>query len=247
MYGHLEERLKSETWRLLRHLRARASLPWVCLGYFNEILCSEERNGRIPKLLQPIQDFQSILLHCGLVDLGFQSYMYTWRNGRRGDAFVVQRLNKACTSEDWRELYPQTKVFHMSATYSDHDPILLNTKPIFTRHRRRKKMQQVEEKWVVHLECEDWVRSSWGQTQPIGSLMFCLFEKIKCCRMDLVVWSRNTFGNSQDHINAKQGELEELMTAGYMENLDRIHEIRKEINELMHHEEVFWRQRFHSI
>ena len=90
MYGHLEERLKSETWRLLRHLRVRASLPWVCLGDFNEILCSEERNGRIPKLLQPIQDFQSTLLHCGLVDLGFQGYMYTWRNGRLGDAFVVQ-------------------------------------------------------------------------------------------------------------------------------------------------------------
>ena len=143
MYGHLEERLKSKTWRLLRHLRARASLPWVCLGDFNEILCSEERNGRngrIPKLLQPIQDFQSILLHCGLVDLGFQGYRYTWRNGRRGDAFVVQQLNRACALEEWRKLYPQTKVFHTSATYSDHDPILLNTKPIFTRHRHRKKM-----------------------------------------------------------------------------------------------------------
>ena len=65
--------------------------------------------------------------------------------------------------------------------------------------------------------------------------------------MDLVVWSKNTFGNSQDRINAKQGELEELMTTGYRENLDRIHEVRKEINELMHHEEVFWHQRSRSI
>ena len=32
------------------------------------------------------------------------------------------------------------------------------------------------------------------------------------------------------------------MTAGYEENLDRIHEVKKEINELLHHKEVFWRQ-----
>ena len=43
MYGHLEQELKMETWRLMRHLHARASLPWVCLGDFNEILSSDEK------------------------------------------------------------------------------------------------------------------------------------------------------------------------------------------------------------
>jgi len=28
------------------------------------------------------------LLHYGLVDLGFQGHMYTWRNGRGRDAFM---------------------------------------------------------------------------------------------------------------------------------------------------------------
>ena len=119
-------------------------------------------------------------------------------------------LDRACMLKEWRKLYPQTKVFHTSAAYSDHDPILLNTEPTFTRHRRRKKMQRFEEKWVAHPECVDWVRSSWVQTQPTGSPMFRLFEKIKQYRMDLVVWSRNTFDNTRDCINAKQGELEEL-------------------------------------
>ena len=43
MYGHLEQELKMETWRLMRHLHARAFLPWVCLGDFNEILSSDEK------------------------------------------------------------------------------------------------------------------------------------------------------------------------------------------------------------
>ena len=54
VYGHPEERLKCETWRLMRHLWGRASLPWVCLSDFNEILSSDERNGRIPKPLRPM-------------------------------------------------------------------------------------------------------------------------------------------------------------------------------------------------
>ena len=100
---------------------------------------------------------------------------------------------------------------------------------------------------MAHPECEDQIRTSWTQSQPTGSSMFFLFEKIKRCRMDLVAWSRNTFGNTRDQLNAKQGELEELRAAGFEENLDKINEIRREINDLLQHEEVFWRQRSQSI
>ena len=100
VYGHPEERLKSETWCLLRHLQGRKSLPWACLGDFNEILCFDERYGRIPKPPWPMQDFQTTLLQCGLVDLGFQGYRYTWRNGRHGDDSVEQQLDKVCASEE---------------------------------------------------------------------------------------------------------------------------------------------------
>ncbi|KAK9989376.1 hypothetical protein SO802_029615 [Lithocarpus litseifolius] len=203
IYGHPEESLKCETWRLMRHLRDRASLPWVCLGDFNEILSSDERNGRIPKPLRPMQEFQTTLLHCGLVDLGFQGYRYTWRNGRHKEDFVEQRLDRFCASEEWREVYPLAKVLHTSAAYSNHDPILLATEPPKIRHHRKTKIHRFEEK--------------------------------------------ATFGNTRDRLNAKQGELEELRAAGFGENLDRINEVRREINDLLHHEEVFWRQRSRSI
>ena len=177
VYGHPEERLKCETWHLMRHLWGRASIPWVCLRDFNEILSSDERNGRIPKPLRPMQDFQTTLLHCGLVDLGFQGYRYTWRNRRHGNDFVEQRLDRVCASEEWQELYPQAKVLYTIAAYSDHDPILLTTEPTNLRHHRKTKLHRFEEKWVAHPKCEERIRTSWTQCQPIGSPMFCLFEK----------------------------------------------------------------------
>ena len=62
--------------------------------------------------------------------------------------------------------------------------------------------------------------------------------------MNLVAWSRVTFGNARNQLDARQGEL---MESGYGPNIERIHEVKKEISELLHHEEVFWRQRSHSI
>ena len=40
-------------------------------------------------------------------------------------------------------------------------------------------MQRFEEKWVAHADYEELIRTSWTETQPRGSLMYCLFEKIK--------------------------------------------------------------------
>ena len=81
IYEHLEEELKGETWRLMRHLHARASLPWVRLGDFNEILSSNEKNGGNLRPMGAMMGFRQTLLHCGLVDLGFNGYRFTWRNG----------------------------------------------------------------------------------------------------------------------------------------------------------------------
>ena len=37
------------------------------------------------------------------------------------------------------------------------------------------------------------------------------------------------------------------MEVGYGQNVERIHGMKKEINELLHHEEVFWKQSLRSI
>lgn len=47
-------------------------------------------------------------------------------------------------------------------------------------------------------------------------------------------------GNTWDHLNAKQQELQQLVHSNYGVNMERIHQTKKEVNELMHKEEVFW-------
>ena len=77
--------------------------------------------------------------------------------------------------------------------------------------------------------------------------MYYLFEKIKSCRARLVAWSKSAFGNTKVRLTEKQKELEELVKQGYAPNFERIKILRREVNELIHHEEVFWRQQSRSL
>ena len=53
-YGWPEEQRKQDLWKLLKHLHSRCLAPWLCFGDFNEILQSEEKQGRLPKPLAPM-------------------------------------------------------------------------------------------------------------------------------------------------------------------------------------------------
>ena len=77
--------------------------------------------------------------------------------------------------------------------------------------------------------------------------MYCLFEKIKKCPHDLVQWGHNAFGDMRTKLGAKQQELQDLSTTDYAHNLERINSVRQEVNDLLNHEEVFWRQRSRAI
>ena len=136
---------------------------------------------------------------------------------------------------------------HLLVAYSNHDPIIMDMAPPTQPQKRQHKIQRFEEKGAAHSKCETIIQESWNHLHPQGSPMYYLFEKIKKCRMDLIAWSHVTFENTRTHLDAKQEELASLIEASYGQNVERIHAVKKEINELLHHKEVFWRQRLRSI
>ena len=110
-YRWPEEQRKHESWQLLKHLHTRISAPWICVGDYNEILSSNEKQGGVPKPLNHMEAFRATLLNCGLEDLSFQGNIFTWNNGRHGNAFVQERLDRACATMEWKEIYSEMRVF----------------------------------------------------------------------------------------------------------------------------------------
>ena len=61
-----------ESWELLQHLQLYSSMPWLCVGDFNEILCQEEKSGALLRRKSQMEQFRSALEICGLADLGYK-------------------------------------------------------------------------------------------------------------------------------------------------------------------------------
>jgi hypothetical protein len=45
VYGESKSGMKENTWKLIRTLSGQSDLPWLCMGDFNEILFSHEKEG----------------------------------------------------------------------------------------------------------------------------------------------------------------------------------------------------------
>ena len=80
-------------------------MPWVCIGDYNELLSSDEKQGWIEKAFFPMLAFRNALAHCELADLGFQGGKFTWNNSRPGMDFVQERIDRACANQAWRDLF----------------------------------------------------------------------------------------------------------------------------------------------
>ena len=131
-------------------------------------------------------------------------------------------------------IFPNAKVAHLQASYSDHLPILIITTNPDQTGLRKKLPKWFEEKWVLHPDCEAVVHEAWNVEVPHGSLMFKLFEKIKRCRLALVEWSRTTFGGGKDKLKVRQLELEALVNQNQADHLPRIKELKAKINTILH-------------
>ena len=105
-------------------------------------------------------EFRSTLLHCGLVDMGFQGNIFTWNNGCPGEEFIQEHLDRACATLEWRVMFPHAKVTHLQSTYSDHIPILINLSKLNQKYKKRKIPRRFEKKRVCQPGCEEVIRAS---------------------------------------------------------------------------------------
>jgi hypothetical protein len=124
-YGHPEHDRRKESWALLKHLKGTPSLPWCCVGDFNEILEQAEKDGAGPRRESQMAAFREAIEDCELSDLGFTGPRFTWNNRHTDNSFIQERLDRALGSWEWCLLFPGAAVAVLEAICSDHNPILV--------------------------------------------------------------------------------------------------------------------------
>jgi exonuclease III len=68
VYGEAQMHLWFKTWDMLQFIKSTNSLPWMCIGDFNEVLHQSEHEGVQERNLAQIAGFREMVDVCGLCD-----------------------------------------------------------------------------------------------------------------------------------------------------------------------------------
>ena len=242
-YGSPTVEGKSAAWGILRTLHTHHNLPWLCVGDFNELLSSNEKWGKRPRPEHQMSQFRQAVDDCGFMDLGFVGPAFTWCNNQTGASWVLERLDRCFATSDWLVRFPNCRVHHMHAVFSDHSPLWMELHPPIRTPRHRRKQFWFKEMWTLDPRCEETVQQAW-EAECRGSPMFRVSKEIKASRRSLHCWSKQHFGSVRSSIAAKTRQLERAEAATpALQNAQIIQSLHKELYTLHTKEEKMWKQR----
>ncbi|KAL4627161.1 hypothetical protein ACB092_05G147900 [Castanea dentata] len=242
-YGNPETSKREESWKLLEQLSRSCDLPWVCMGDFNEIMHSGEKVGGGVRPDRQMRNFREAINRCNLRDMGYIGPDFTWsrRLGSRG--WVRERLDRAFVSTNWTSCFPQTRLFHVATSASDHCMLVLKTDSTGQRNVRRPKLFRFESMWLRDDRCDEIVTMAWERGMHEGSewpFSNCIEE----CHTSLVSWNKNTFGHVGRNISFLQKKLqclEERRSNNAV--MEEIQGTKMKLNKMLMAEEDMWHQR----
>mgnify|MGYP001010734247 FL=1 len=112
-YGEATRSLRYKTWNTMTRLRGESTLPWMCIGDFNEILRAEEQHGPKEQDSAQIEAFREAVDVCGLAGLGYRGLDWTWEKKVAGGDYCRVRLDRALATACWSGLFPFATVEHL--------------------------------------------------------------------------------------------------------------------------------------
>ena len=81
------------------------------------------------------------------------------------------------------------------------------------------------------------------EVDVLGSPMFQLCPKLKCCKHELVKWKQSRSSNSKEQINKLKERLANLKEGRQATNLEDIAKLEEDLTKAYEQEERFWREK----
>ena len=222
-------------WSNLVHTASLHHLPWLLLGDFNEVLCSDDKFGGLPVNFSRAFNFKYCLDTCGMIDLGFHGPRFTWSNLRELSDLIQERLDRCFANSSWRILFPEASVHHLTRTHSDHCPVLLclDKSPSLMLPRPFR----LQSMWMSHPSFSEVVDGAWLGTNPLQTKISVFTESAK-------VWNKEVFGNlvhKKARLEARLRGIQVSLALGpnsFLVNLEK--QLRLEFLDILQLEEEFW-------
>ncbi|XP_074265047.1 uncharacterized protein LOC141587463 [Silene latifolia] len=188
-----------------------------------------------------MNNFHKAVDECGLRDVPWEGYNFSFDNGQVGDANRQCMLDRAMCTAPWIELFPYAKLIYMSREWSDHAPIklVLNRREVGMVMSRPFRFEQV---WVGEAGCLEAVER--GVARGGGDLGGMLNE----CMMELQKWKKFNIRKVGRMIQRKRNQIAKLNEGiRTEETVKRRKKLVAEVAELNRQEEQYWRQRSRAL
>lgn len=146
--------------------------------------------------------FRETLTQCELLDLGARGPLYTWNNGKEGEAFTQERLDRVVANSKWCEQFSDVEVLDEVAITSDHTPIIIT---ISGEPQRKRPIRRFfyEAKWGVEKECKQIVKQVWREKHVQGDMWHKIQAKLEGCKRKLMQWQKKQKGIIEEVIGGK--------------------------------------------
>ncbi|KAM0917175.1 hypothetical protein ACQ4PT_009616 [Festuca glaucescens] len=208
IYGEPRTELRQKMWDVLHYLHRQDNLSWLCAGDFNEIVRQDEQLGGNVRSASQMERFRECLSFCGLADLGFSGYAYTWNTRREGSDNVQARLDRATCTGSFAQLFPATTVEHVLTEESDHLALLIKVMdtPLAQRLPNSRGFR-FEEMWTRHEGYVPMVEQAWEKEDWDDRGLGALWNRLKRVSGSMQSWSREVFGLVQKEIKRLKERL----------------------------------------
>lgn len=155
-YCPAERSLKRDFWNNFAEAVKNGLSTWACIGDFNDLLNEDEKFGGREVSNQTHFFLKNFMEDLGGLDLGYHENTFTWSNSRGGAASIKERIDRVVASSNWRVIFNNARVIHLSDANSDHSPILLH---LYLNHNRKPRRFHFLDAWSRDLTCEQTIQN----------------------------------------------------------------------------------------
>ena len=220
----------------MQSLAIISTLPWCCIGDYNDLLTQAEKRGRRSHPEWLIKGFREATESSGLIDIGMEGFQFTWEKSRGTPDWIEERLDRAMVTQTWLSRFSNSIVYGMEEFESDHIPLFLDTRYLGKTYRQRR--FRFENNWLNEPGCGDVIMSSWESS--IGQT---IQYRLSACGRALAAWGASSNGNLRQRIAYCKQKMAQLREKRDVKSLEEFELTKQRYVDLLIQNETFWKQR----
>lgn len=161
---------------------------------------------------------------------------FTWEKSKGKPNWVKERLDRAFATEEWWKKFPLCTLKVSHATCSDHEPIQIS---LYDTSVSRKQFRfRFENAWLKEPSFKEETIRAWKEI-PVMNIIPKLISLSKF----MLKWGRRFFHKFRDKVKQQKEVLVSFLSREDNEGVASYFKEREKLNELLLHEEVYWKQR----